>query len=289
MRKACNHIGFALLAFAISFIAISCTSDDEFFGFEDENIKAPESNIFTSKRNYLDYETHLPIDSERNLVIYSEAFERLTIFFDEKRIIVKEKSGNEVSISECLFADVNKSIDALNYSLGYSDKRDNNLKRQLSSNPEGVHYNNRNCPCYAITYFLYGNVSQKNLKKVDEKLYQKYGTRYEIGDLRTNEVPEAVHECDNTRNVSLQTQLSLGYSRALLCTESGMINDTIIGHMSVITGIRDPNNGGNYYILGFVNPEVSTTVNYVNINKDLSVPLKNPSGTTSLFSSYIFK
>lgn len=292
MKRISNFFKLAFFAFVITASAISC-SNDEFFGFDDE-ISKNTNHILTMKQKnnhyYLDYDDSIPLDDERNIIIYSEAYDRLTITWNNNLFSVKEMSGAEASISERLYIDVKKSINALNYSLGYLDgEKNDKLKRLLMGNPEGVHYNNLNCPCFAITYFLYGNVNQKNLKTVDEKLYQKYGSRYENGDLYPYEIPEAVHTCNSNYNVTLQTSLTLGYSRALLCTESGIVNDTIIGHMSVITGIRDPNNNGNYYILGYVNPEVSTTINYVNISKDLSIPLKNPAGTTTLFSSFIYK
>ena len=292
MKKISNYFKLALFAFVISASVVSC-SNDEFFGFDDDFSKNT-SHILTMRQinnhDYLDYNDNIPLDDERNIFIYSEAYDRLTIAWNNNHFSVKETSGAEASISERLYFDIKKSIDALNYSIGYVDReKHDKFKRQLRDNPEGIHYNNLNCPCYAITYFLYGNVNQKKLKEIDEKLYQKYGSRYVNGDLYLSEVPEAVHACNSSYNVSLQTSLTLGYSRALLCTESGVVNDTIIGHMSVITGIRDPNNNGNYYILGLVNPEVSTTINYINISKDLSIPLKNPAGNTTLFSSFIYK
>lgn len=292
MKRISNYLKCVLFAFVISASIISC-SNDEFFGFDDDFSKNTSPSLTMKQKNnhdYLDYDDSIPLDDERNIIIYSEAYDRLTITWNNNQFSVQEMSGAEVSISERIYFDVKKSINALNYSLGYIDReKHDKFKRLLRDNPEGIHYNNLNCPCYAITYFLYGNVNQNNLKKTDEKLYQKYGSRYANGDLYLSEVPEAVHVCNSNYSVSLQTSLTLGYSRALLCTESGVVNDTIIGHMSVITGIRDPNNNGNYYILGYVNPEVNTTINYVNISKDLSIPLKNPAGTTTLFSSFIYK
>ena len=124
MKRISNYLKCVLFAFVISASIISC-SNDEFFGFDDDFSKNTSPSLTMKQKNnhdYLDYDDSIPLDDERNIIIYSEAYDRLTITWNNNQFSVQEMSGAEVSISERIYFDVKKSINALNYSLGYIDR-----------------------------------------------------------------------------------------------------------------------------------------------------------------------
>lgn len=155
MRRACNHIGFAILAFAISFIAISCTSDDEFFGFdcEDEFTNSIKSNIDLSiSHEYLD----LDIDtikkwSKKDLCILDEAEYRMGISFNSSTNEYSKnyRTNSELNISKKLYNRIWENYQHNNLTVNKNSSK----KRIKESNPEGIN-SKYNCVPLTLSYCL---------------------------------------------------------------------------------------------------------------------------------------
>ena len=277
--------------FCAVFLFSNCNSDD-FFGFED-NSGLWDNNVFNpaSKNNdFLDisFDGAMLYASEQDKQIYNLAYERLTITNEKDQLIIKEKSGKEVNISERLFEKIKTNVEMTNKYLltSFNEKKFKRaITRTKRNSPEGsIVYDGTNCICFAISYFLYGDTQSSHLSFVDNTLRQHYGSTYTNGDLTPSDIPEATgyfgHEANNVQN------LPVGYDfRALFCAETGTVNNITIGHVFIIKKLETTSNspgGSSYYNMYWLEPVTGSEIGPTMIAPSGDLPLTTPNGQTIL-------
>lgn len=244
MKRIIDYLKLALFAFVVSASVISC-SNDEFFGFDDYLSDDNSDIIFNMKdyEEYLDwnYEGLLINASYEERQVFLSAYERCQYTLKEGQLVSPINKGSQINISDRLFqyiADRVRERNAINYKFDNSKKfiRIKRGDRELSD----IIYNNLNCPCFTLAYIKSirnGLTYDPALRvAIDNTLRQKFGQKYDNGDLVFSDIPVAAQECNINGGLSCNDdKLQEGVSiNGAFAYSTGNDNGVEIGHMQVI-------------------------------------------------------
>lgn len=285
-KKKLKMIATMAVIVAIALFSNSC-SNDEFFGldddFEDDVYMFADNSYCEDVFLDIDYEGAMLYATEQEKRIYDMAYSRLTIVFENNQLIIKEKKGRDVNISERLYNRIKDNIEKTNEV--FFTPQNNTLfrkaiRRKKNNNRETIEYNNKNCPCFAICYYKYGDLTQAHLMNINNILTEKYGDTYTNGDLAPDDIPDATGYCGNRAELVQELPIDQDM-RALYCLESGVSNDTIIGHMYIIKKIENTSvspAGSRFYNMFWMNPATGSDLGPTRIAPSGTLPITTPDG-----------
>ena len=243
MKSIGNCLKLALLASLFSIAAISCSNDD-FFGFEDVYLLDNSSNLSINDFDvFLDwnYDGLLINATHEERQLFLSAYERCQYTMRDGQLITSVKNGSEINISERLFQYISDRVresNAIYYNFS-SAKKLARIKRGDREQAD-IKYNKKNCPCFTLAYIksLRNGVTYDAALRIatDNTLRQKFGQKYDDGDLVFSDIPTAAQECSingglNCNDDKLQTDVTINGAFAYF---TGNDNGVKIGHMHVI-------------------------------------------------------
>jgi hypothetical protein len=177
---------YALLVAVAAMIGVtiygSCSADEDFWGFDDEYTSTENTRSEVKDMSgYLKLSTYDPFKwTYEDNVIVQKALNRMTLKHEGTKVIVKDKNGSDLNMSEELYNLIKDGfgdgyeVMQENHS-GQSNKK-KNISRRKTRDPENFNYHNCTRKDY-VGHAIALNVSQ-NIDSVNNRIQREVWSSY---------------------------------------------------------------------------------------------------------------